>query len=231
MLFAIVATLLLILGVVLMVRGLRGYAIDCHPLCRKCGFDLTGKPPDSTRCPECGTDVSHDQAIRIGHRRRRPGLIYAGSFLLLLALSIDGSLFWVSAQNIDTEQWLPTWWLIHEASDHSPGAPIVAWKELLRREQLGNLSTGQSQKIAGMALAVQADKTLTWNLIYGDFIESARDAKLLTDAQWQQYASGAMQLPSRCERRFVKAIRCPRLWSKAPAGLVPKCDFPCACTR
>jgi hypothetical protein len=30
----------------LLVFALRGRRVDDHPLCRKCGFDLFGKPPD-----------------------------------------------------------------------------------------------------------------------------------------------------------------------------------------
>jgi len=36
--------------------GLRGRRVGEHPYCKKCGFDLTGKPDASTRCAECGPD-------------------------------------------------------------------------------------------------------------------------------------------------------------------------------
>jgi hypothetical protein len=44
--------LLLVLGVLLIVRGLRGRAVDDHPICRRCGFDLTGRPEGVTICSE-----------------------------------------------------------------------------------------------------------------------------------------------------------------------------------
>jgi cytochrome c-type biogenesis protein CcmH/NrfF len=39
--------LLLLLGVLLVVRGMRGRAVDDHPICRRCGFDLFGRPEGS----------------------------------------------------------------------------------------------------------------------------------------------------------------------------------------
>ena len=40
----ILPALLLVAGIVLTVRGLRGRRVDDHPHCRKCGFDLIGLP-------------------------------------------------------------------------------------------------------------------------------------------------------------------------------------------
>lgn len=35
----------------------RGKAIDQTPHCATCGFNLTGRPPDSPRCSECGAEL------------------------------------------------------------------------------------------------------------------------------------------------------------------------------
>jgi hypothetical protein len=45
-------------GISLVARGLRGRRIDDHPLCERCGFDLTGKPQGSDICSECGAELS-----------------------------------------------------------------------------------------------------------------------------------------------------------------------------
>src|SRR6188508_1582710 len=124
---------LVVVGISALVRGLRGRRIDDHPLCRRCGFDLTGKPETSTRCPECGSDLTHPRAIRHGHRKRRPALIATGATLLMVMLLAVGAGLWAMAGKVNVEQMKPTWWLIREAGDKSPGAPIAAWTELNRR--------------------------------------------------------------------------------------------------
>ena len=43
------------------VVALRGRRVGDHPYCRRCGFDLFGKPPGSTVCSECGADLAGPQ--------------------------------------------------------------------------------------------------------------------------------------------------------------------------
>src|SRR5262245_35278626 len=66
--------LAILIAIALLAIALRGRRIDDHPLCRKCKFDLTGKPDTSTRCPECGADLTRPHATRVGHRKIRPRL-------------------------------------------------------------------------------------------------------------------------------------------------------------
>ena len=55
--FLVVALSVLgVLGVSLLRRGLRGRRVGAHPVCGKCGFDLFGLPADQAKCPECGND-------------------------------------------------------------------------------------------------------------------------------------------------------------------------------
>lgn len=63
-LLLIAAPLLLgfVIAVVLLRRGLRGRAIDDHPVCRACGFDLFNLPSDRAACPECGSEHEIDFA-------------------------------------------------------------------------------------------------------------------------------------------------------------------------
>jgi hypothetical protein len=42
--------------------------IGKHPHCRDCGFDLTGRAPDSARCSECGALLDEPGAITTGRR-------------------------------------------------------------------------------------------------------------------------------------------------------------------
>src|SRR5215218_3121633 len=82
----IVPALAMTAGIVLILFGTRGRRVDDHPLCRRCGFDLTGRPQTSDRCPECGADLSAHRAIRIGRRTRRPWSIALGIVFVLLSL-------------------------------------------------------------------------------------------------------------------------------------------------
>lgn len=187
------ALLFLIGAIVLLWRGLRGVAIDDHPVCRKCDFDLTGKPETSTRCPECGADLMQPKAIRIGHRRRRNGSLAIGSVLagiLIFGLALVAVM---NVRQIDPYSLKPTWWLIREADD-STAMPRAAWAELSRRLAAGDLSAGQTSQIAELALAIQANRSRAWDVAYGNFIESARSTNLVSDAQWTRYARNALNL-------------------------------------
>src|SRR5207249_860614 len=78
------AALVLIVGIVLLRRGLKGIALDDHPICRRCGFDLFGLPGGVAVCSECGADLSSRRAIRIGTRKRRPGIATLGALLIVV---------------------------------------------------------------------------------------------------------------------------------------------------
>ena len=70
-------------GIALLAAGLRGRRVDDHPLCRRCRFDLTGKPAESTRCSECGAPIDRPNAVRVGHRQHRPRAVAYGAAVLL----------------------------------------------------------------------------------------------------------------------------------------------------
>jgi hypothetical protein len=79
-----------LLGVALLWFGLRGRRVDDHPICRKCGFDLFGRPHGSTACSECGADLHERRAMLDGRRVRRRGMIAAGELLVAGALTLGG---------------------------------------------------------------------------------------------------------------------------------------------
>jgi hypothetical protein len=62
-------------AVAMVVFGWRGRQTDDHPICRRCGFDLSGKPSGVAICSECGSDVSKPTSIRVGHREHRGDLL------------------------------------------------------------------------------------------------------------------------------------------------------------
>ena len=74
-------------GLCLTLLGLRGRRVDAHPLCRRCGFDLTGNP-DAAICNECGADLTRPRAVEVGHRARRRLPLTLGLSLLVPCLLV-----------------------------------------------------------------------------------------------------------------------------------------------
>src|SRR4051812_1242733 len=89
------------LGALLLATGLRGRRVDERPRCRRCGYDLSGRPAGSAVCSECGSDLNVPRAVRIGHRERRPGLVASGAVLLVLAATVGGVIVWAQARGFD----------------------------------------------------------------------------------------------------------------------------------
>lgn len=185
---AIILAAIAIAAAAMVIVGMRGRRIDDHPLCRRCGFDLTGKPAEATVCSECGSHLSHPKAITIGHRQRRGRLLAGGATLLLLSAVMLAAIAWAALSGVNLNPYKPLWMLRREAM----GLSDVALTEINRRFAAGELSDAQIGATVQDALAFQQNHSLTWNAKWGDFIESARRANKVDDEQWKQYA---MQAP------------------------------------
>src|SRR4051812_43159994 len=97
------------------ILAIRGRRVGDHPVCRKCGFDLYGRPSGSARCGECGADLSRRRAVRAGRRRPRRGLAAAAGQVLALSAGVAGVAGWVAARGVDVNRYKPVWWLTAEA--------------------------------------------------------------------------------------------------------------------
>lgn len=87
----VICIIIFALGVLMLVLGVRGRRIDQHPVCRKCGYDLSGTAAVSSTCPECGRDLStRTRAVRVGNRKKRRRLIVCGAAAAVLALVVGG---------------------------------------------------------------------------------------------------------------------------------------------
>jgi predicted RNA-binding Zn-ribbon protein involved in translation (DUF1610 family) len=66
-------SLVALLGLFLLWRGLRPRREGTTPYCRKCGYNLTGtdRTAADARCSECGTHVIDDSGVVFGERVRR----------------------------------------------------------------------------------------------------------------------------------------------------------------
>jgi hypothetical protein len=182
-----VIALLLVLFFVgggLFLSGWLGRAIDDHPICRKCGFDLVGRPAESMRCSECGTDLSSPRSIRIGHQRRRPLLLSMGMLLLLIDALLLVQIV-ASANHWDWNRYKPVWLLRSELRGSDPQSQGAALKELARRVNAGELSAAQATAIADWSLAHLGQGV--WQPSAA-FIEAANSTKLLDRARWTAYA-------------------------------------------
>lgn len=182
----------LLVGVFILTRGLRRIPIDDHPLCRACGFDLTGKPETSHHCPECGSDLTRAKATTIGHRRRRPAAIAIG--LLLTLLSTAGvTLFLIaSAKTFDIYNYYPDWLLAQSLDSPNARTRGSAARELIARISADNVSAGRMNSIADRILALQADTKTPWYTGWGDVIETILARGKLSDERARAYATNAI---------------------------------------
>src|SRR5690606_32442250 len=135
----LLGTLAAALGLTLFLVGWRGCAVDDHPVCRRCGFDLSGTP-DAPRCNECGRELTKRPAVRIGNRQRRRWAIAAGSALLLPVLGVLLLVGYGTATDVDWQHHKPAWWLAREIRGDDESARLAALREFSRRHTLSELS-------------------------------------------------------------------------------------------
>lgn len=182
----LIPSLLLLASLVALLFGLRGRRIDDHPLCRRCGFDLTGKPATSSACPECGMDLRRARAIRIGHRARRGKLLFGGVTGTVLGIGLIGGAIYLSANPVDLNAHKPYWLLRREALGGG-SSESGAVGELLRRLRAGQLSGPQVRQLVDDAMARQADAARKWISGWGQIVEGAKDRGLVADDLWLRY--------------------------------------------
>jgi hypothetical protein len=192
----------LIAGVALVWLGVRGRRVDDHPICRRCGFDLFGRPDGSDRCAECGADLAHPRALRDGRRERRRGLLGGGVALLLVAVALAGGKGYTAYLASDVQSNKPAWWLVRELDSGDPAVAAAAAQELSSRVLTRTLVQRHIDNAADRLLERQADEQRTWDPAFGNFIDGARQANQLDDARYHRYAAQAA--------RFALIVR-PRI--------------------
>ena len=179
-------------GAVLSLLGLRGRRADEHPLCRRCGFDLTGNPAAAV-CAECGADLTRPKATRVGHRVRRTRALAAGVALLVPVVLVLVVIGWGAAAGVDWQRHKPLGWLRHELSASDPATANAAAKELLRRESESSLSEAVWQDLTAAALRVQSDPAAAWEFTaWPDALGTALARNLLTRPQRDGYTRTAL---------------------------------------
>jgi predicted RNA-binding Zn-ribbon protein involved in translation (DUF1610 family) len=176
-----------LLGWRIFARGRRGRRIDDHPVCVRCKFDLTGRPADSYKCPECGSNLHVRSAIEIGNRQRREGLFYTGMAIALLGAIPLMTLICLSMMSVDPIRLKPFWWLLRDAAEDTGYAQKQECNEIYFRVKNSKLSLDDDQKVVNVALKLQADLRKQWNPLWGDIIEAIQSQGKLSAADWKTY--------------------------------------------
>lgn len=165
----------------------RGKQIDDHPLCRECGFDLTGRAQGSERCSECGAELQKPGAVVVGHRERRWQWVVVLAVLLLLVATSGVTLTVVVARRVDLTPWKPTSWLVSDLSSGNAASQQNAMAELLRRIHAPGAQGSDFLWAADKFLAVQANPKAVWDPRMGDVIEALQAAGLLDSERYVRY--------------------------------------------
>ena len=184
--FASVAGGALLVGLVLVRLGLRGRAIDDHPVCRSCGRDLFGLDPRPLRCVECGKATRGN--VRVGNRRRRRGLIYGGAAVSVAALLSLMPLVSSSVLVGDFQQYKPLWLLSFESRSSASAAG-----EIVRRHGDGTLTAEQLDGVVARWLEHQADAELPWITKKGDLLLDLLENGKLAPADGQRFIDNAIR--------------------------------------
>lgn len=179
----------LVLGGVMLFRGLRGRVTDDHPLCRPCGFDLVGLDPLPARCPECGHELAAD-SVRVGHRRRRPLLAVSGGLIVLFSGMYLGTALGVGMGALTSV--MPAFVLRLQAA--TLGYPKDAVQELTHRAATGRLGTATARAIADSALSRRPGDWVGTRALWGSYLETANAAGLLSASQSDRFFREAVSV-------------------------------------
>jgi len=135
----------LLLGALLVIRGVRGRYVGEEPRCKSCTYQLTGRL-DAERCPECGTKLSRDTIVH-GLRRPRWGLLVAAIVATPILWWSSRDFFWNLAY-VDWYRYYPTGMILRDAeADRFDGIA-----ELERRILKRSLSETECEIVADLAL-------------------------------------------------------------------------------
>ena len=178
--------------------GWRGKLVDTHPRCRKCSYDLTNRPEDQQRCPECGAWITAAHAIRCGTYQRRPRLMLIGLFAMLVGVFWAVLSFQVALGKLEPNDYLPISWQTRDIWADEQAAALF-----LKRVQARRFSAKQLAGLVDQILDRQANPKVVWRRSWGDIVETAHRSQLLDKPRWERYSRQAMPV----EIRIRPAVR------------------------
>ncbi|MBX3402884.1 MAG: hypothetical protein KF699_05655 [Phycisphaeraceae bacterium] len=193
----LIVLLVSLVGAAVLLLALRGRLVASGPHCRGCRFDLRGLTliRDSTDapmpvCPECGRAIGGPTDILDGLRRRSKPMLLLGLVLALGPWAAIAAAAYTSGR-ANTVALKPSWLLLVEVRAMQPGSVGPQLTELRSRMQNGTLSPSHRLRLVERALAVQAEKTAPWIAEWGDVINAAAVAGVLSEEQLAAHARNA----------------------------------------
>ena len=150
----LILTLALLIGGIWMIAaGVSGRRVGTHPHCSVCGFDLFGRPADSERCSECGSDLRRHGSYHIGALQRRPAMAWGGAAMVLATVGASVAAVLVLTRvtilpvagrgaGVNPVTLTPPA-LAAAAAGRGPVLSGAAVAELIRRAQAGMLTPGE----------------------------------------------------------------------------------------
>lgn len=197
-----VSAIFLLLGIGLMSVGLRGRRVGDHPYCRRCGFDLFGKPDSTPRCGECGADLQRPRATVIGQRRRRVFPLILGVLFCLAGLGVGIGGGVAQARGVNWTAHKPLWWLLRDATSSDVAVRDAARDLIFERQMFKQWTPAQHKALIEFALAHQADRATPFDKYWGTLIEMEMlfAADQITSEQVERYirqAFGPIQIRTR----------------------------------
>ncbi len=184
----------MLIGLLLIILGRRGRRVGDHPHCRKCGFDLFGRPENARHCAECGADLATPRAIVTGERQRRPAALAVGAIVLVLSLATLSWMSYHTAQQIQWIQYYPIQWVIDDADNLTSPTQPAAWSELGRRGMLPELSEGDRDKLINYLLNTHSDTTKTWGPPQDDLLQLIHKHQPWRQADWDRYVGNVFSV-------------------------------------
>lgn len=199
----LIVPFLTILGIVLMVQGLRRRRHGQTPHCRQCGYNLTGLTSD--KCSECGSPLQPD-GIVIGEGGRSKALVIGG----LLCLMPCVGLLAIVAVNTDWYPYYPTGWLISDARSNVWATANKAWGELNRRIKAGKLSATQQSLLIDACLQEQSSPSRSAvDMQMLDHLGAELAADKLSPAQKETFFKQAVKLKLTARPKVILGDQVP----------------------
>ena len=197
MVLVILMCLGFLLGVGLLVLGWRGRRVDDHPVCRRCGYDLTGMMPGRrhNRCAVCGT-VLWWRGVRRGNRAEHGVLMWTGLLLALPCVLGGALLVAAAARGVELLRYAPDGYVIYRAQSGDGSEEARAFAELNRRA-----ARRGGEAIVERALAIQGDPEVEWDSRWGDVAETAERAGVMSRGQWERYLGQVLRFSERVRPR------------------------------
>jgi len=207
-------SLLALLGLFLLWRGLRPRRKGTTPYCSKCGYNLTGTDRDAegARCPECGTYLAEPNAVLFGERHVRPRRVVAGVACLLLGLGALSAILIANARRYDWYRLMPTGLVIQDLRNRNLNTASRAWQEVQRRDAAAPLSAKYRGLLIEVCLEEQTRAArrglLSQTML--DRLDAYRRAGHLSDAQTTRFFENAVKLVELKARPTVlPGYKCP----------------------